>query len=412
MVSSNRLKEEVIFFFQFLLYLTFLASESIIVSTMKMLPFLLLVVLFGINANLANAIYNPLEKPNNIHGIHILFPSELQKASELVNSTNGEWGYITIPLQVGDRDLVRWQTFMDECKRLKLIPIIRLSTEGDFSNTAVWRIPTEEDILDSANFLDSLNWPIENRYVIVFNEMNRFDEWGGETPDPKRYADLLEYSIDVFKARSNNFFMIMGGLDNSAPNDGVKYFDNFKYLKDIISYKPELFNKIDGFSSHSYPNPGFSRPPSSNLVEGISTYKFEYDLVNSVTSRKIPVFITETGWSSTAVGDDKVAEYIKTSYETIWEKDKDKIVAVTPFLLNSQGGPFDTFSFIKNGQETSYYTRTKEINKTKGLPLFEEVKGVAVRNTASIKEHAFKKAFPEEKALTQNLVIEFVKIFF
>jgi len=199
--------------------------------------------------------------------------------------------------------------------------------------------------------------------------MNRFDEWGGEAPNPKRYADLLEYSIDVFKARSTNFFIIMGGLDNAAPNDGVKYMDNLVYIRSMILYKPALFNKIDAFSSHSYPNPGFSRPPTEDAVEGISTYKFEYELINSVTSRKIPVFITETGWSSSVVGDEKVAEYFKTSYESIWEKDRDKIIAITPFLLNSQGGPFDTFSFIKNGQETQYFTKAKELSKTKGAPL-------------------------------------------
>lgn len=379
---------------------------------MKKLFFLLFLLLFSLFAQTSHAIYNPLEKPNNIHGIHILFPTELQKAAELVNSKDGEWGYVTIPLQAGDRDLVKWQTFMDDCKKLKLIPIVRLSTEGDYANTAVWRIPNEADILDFANFLNSLNWPIENRYVIVFNEMNRFDEWGGQAPDPKRYADLLEYSIDVFKARNTNFFIIMGGLDNASPNDGEQYMDNLVYLREIMLYKPGLFNKIDAFSSHSYPNPGFSRPPTEDAVEGISTYKFEYELINSITSRKIPVFITETGWSSSTIGDDKVAEYLKTSYETIWEKDRDKIIAVTPFLLNSQGGAFDTFSFIKNGQETKYFTQTKEMTKTKGTPLIEDVKGVAVRNVSNVQELAFKQSTGDEDALTKSFVIEFVKIFF
>lgn len=367
--------------------------------------------LFLIFTNQADAIYNPLEKPNNIHGIHILFPQELQKASELVNSKNGQWGYITIPIQSGDKDIEKWQAFMDDCKRLKLIPIVRLSTEGDYQNTAVWRIPKEEDVLDFANFLNSLNWPIENRYVIIFNEVNRFDEWGGESPDPERYADLLEYSIDVFKSRSTNFFIIMGGLDNASPNDGIKYMDNLAFTNEMIAYKKGLFNKIDAFASHSYPNPGFSRPPSDNAVEGISTYKFEYELINSVTSRKIPAFITETGWSSSVVGDEKVAEYFKTSYE-MWEKDKDKIVAVTPFLLSSQGGPFDTFSFIKNGQETKYYTQAKEILKTKGAPLLEEVKGISTKQTAPTKVLSFNNTSPYENVLTRDFVVEFVKIFF
>lgn len=179
----------------------------------------------------ASAIFDPLTRPNNFRGIHILFPSELEDANKLVNSKDGQWGYVTIPIQAGEKDLDKWQAFMNDCRRLKLIPIIRLSTEAYYNDTNVWRIPTDLDILDFANFLNSLNWPIENRYVVVFNEMNRFDEWGGQAPNPAEYAEILSYAVDVFKAKSQNFYMIMGGLDNAAPNDGEKYMDNFVYIK-------------------------------------------------------------------------------------------------------------------------------------------------------------------------------------
>ena len=33
------------------------------------------------------------------------------------------------------------------------------------------------DITTWVDFLDSLNWPIENRYVILFNEPNHAKEW-------------------------------------------------------------------------------------------------------------------------------------------------------------------------------------------------------------------------------------------
>src|SRR5690606_16834868 len=99
---------------------------------------------------------------------------------------------------------------------------IRLSTEPLHSNTSVWRKPNEADMIDFANFLNSLEWPIENRYIIVLNEVNRFDEWGGEPPNPKRYAELLSFASDVFKRRNENFYIIMAGMDNASPNDRVK----------------------------------------------------------------------------------------------------------------------------------------------------------------------------------------------
>ncbi|HVZ67767.1 MAG TPA: hypothetical protein VG917_05940, partial [Patescibacteria group bacterium] len=49
-----------------------------------------------------DASYDPTSKPNNIFGIHILFPTELDKAAKLVNTNGGDWGYVTIPIQYGD----------------------------------------------------------------------------------------------------------------------------------------------------------------------------------------------------------------------------------------------------------------------------------------------------------------------
>ncbi len=360
----------------------------------------------------AEAFFDPLARPNNFHGIHILFASELEDAAKLVNSQNGEWGYVTIPIQTGDKDLDKWQKFMDECKRLKLIPIVRLSTEADPQNTAVWRKPTATDILDFANFLNSLNWPIENRYVIVFNEMNRFDEWGGEAPDPAAYTDFLSYASQTFREQNPNFFIIMGGLDNAAPNDGVKYTDNYVYLEKMYQRDPEIFKKIDGFASHSYPNPGFVAPPLQNKLEGITTYQYEYLYINSKSDHKVPVFITETGWDSKKLPESVIAKYYTSAYENFWNKDKDKIVAITPFLLSSQGGAFDSFSFVKNGKRTQYYMASEKMEKTKGQPLIQKVKGIAINKVTQLKKLVTRRSTNTNDKLTKELVVQFVQVFF
>src|SRR5581483_2883827 len=103
--------------------------------------FVCIFALFLATVSPAFAIEDPFSHPNNKIGIHILFPSELSNAAKLVNSNGGQWGYVLIPVQSGDKDLQKWQKFMDDCKTLHLIPIIRLATEGDYFNTTVWRKP-------------------------------------------------------------------------------------------------------------------------------------------------------------------------------------------------------------------------------------------------------------------------------
>jgi len=325
-----------------------------------------IVLLFGL-AHQSHAIYDPLSKPNNYHGIHILFPAELEDAAKLVNSTGGEWGYVIIPIQAGERDLEKWQKFMDQAHALKVIPIIRLSTEANYANTATWRKPDEYDLVDFANFLNSLSWPTKNRYIVLFNEINRYDEWSGEPPDPHYYANLTATAHDIFKSRNQDFFLILGGFDNASVTDGVKYMNGFDFLASMYTFRSDIFEKIDGFSSHSYPNPGFAAAPSTTKRMGVATYRYEYDYINARASSKKAAFITETGWDDTVVTSTVISDYYIHTFDQIWGADKDKIVAVTPFLLHASG-PFEKFSFIKNGQPKLYYTAILGINKTRGQP--------------------------------------------
>lgn len=335
----------------------------------KFILFLLSLVFFVlIYCGNVYAVYDPLSRPNNFFGIHILFPTELTKARELVNSQGGDWGYVTIPIQVGDKDLDKWQSFMVSAYTSHLIPILRLATESDYKESGVWRKPTESDVLDFANFLSSLYWPTKNRYILFFNEPNRFDEWGGEAPNPEEYASLIDYAIDVFKSKSNDFFMIMGGLDNAAPNEKGKFMNVFDYLRQMGLVRSTVFNRLDGFASHSYPNPNFSQDTNSDRRMGIASYRYEYDIISSFTSLKKPIFITETGWNSKVLGEDTIGTYYKRAFEDVWKKDSDKIAAITPFLLESQNGQFDKFSFIKSAGLTSYARVFESISKVKGDP--------------------------------------------
>lgn len=335
------------------------------------ISFTLLFFLF-ISTEPIYAVYDPLSRANNFFGIHILFPDEVSEAAKLVNSNGGDWGYVTIPVRANEKDIDKWQAFMDKCALLHVIPIIRLATEADFSNSSTWRRPDEYDLVDFANFLNSLSWPTKNRYVILFNEINRFDEWGGEPPDPSYYASLISDAYDIFKTRNVDFFVILGGLDNASTTNNKQYINPYEFLRRLVSSNPDVYNKIDGFASHSYPNPAFSDAPNTYKKVGVSTFLFEYNYINSFTALNKPVFITETGWDSKKLNDNTVSNYYDFTFKNIWGPQSDKIVAITPFLLRSEQGQFDVFSFYKNGKPTSYYHTLEGIKKAKGEPILNE----------------------------------------
>lgn len=358
-----------------------------------------LVMLLTGSLRSAYAIYDPLSVPNNKIGIHILFPSELQKAAELVNSTGGDWGYVNIPIQVGDKDIEKWQTFMDEARYYHLIPIMRLATEGDYFNTTSWRKPKESDVLDFANFLSSLNWPVKNRYIIVFNEVNRADEWEG-VANPGEYANLLSYASTVFKEKSPDYFIISAGLDNAASTKNGTY-NEYDFLTQMYQESPDVFNQIDGLGSHAYPNPGFSTPPNIKNRQSISSFLFEQKTVEELSGRRFPVFITETGWTLEKFSDQVIGDYLRTALSDAWSDNS--IVAITPFLLRSGNGPFEKFSFLNpNGDPNKIFESYKNYPKIQGKPNLNPVKFLTLFKSAVMPV----KNFSSYKFSTQERVLK------
>ena len=365
--------------------------------------FLTTILIFTLGSGNVHAIIDPDSLPNNKFGVHILFPSELQKARELVNSSGGDWGYVTIPIQSGDKNIEKWQKFMDDAGRLHLIPIIRIATENYHFNTIVWRKPSEADVLDFANFLNSLNWPVKNRYIIIFNEVNRGDEWEG-IPNPSEYAEILSYSTKIFKSLNPDFFIISGGLDNAAANIPTKFFNQYDFMVGMDKHIPGIFNQIDGLGSHSYPNPGFSQAPWEITDKSISSFKFEKNLAFELSGKNLPVFITETGWSRDKIEENKIASYYVYAFETVWSDDN--IVAVTPFILQAGAGPFSQFTILNENGDLNEVSKTlQKILKTKGTPTIN----THYSSSFSVNISVPFKTFPQ-KTQYENLSIEKIRI--
>jgi len=316
--------------------------------------------------------YDPLSRPNNKLGIHILDVNDLFDAERLVNSSGGLWGYVTVVIQEDDRNFDKWQGIFDQMRRSHLIPIVRLATkiQGDS-----WAIPQANSIDDWARFLDSLNWPIENRYVSLFNEPNHANEWG-KSINPEEYARFTYTLAQKLHATSNDFFVMPAGLDVSAASDGRSLSADI-FAKRMVEAQPDYFNAFDGLASHSYPNPAFSGSVYAQGRGSLRSYQWELDLYKSLgLSKQLPVFITETGWVhdqgisylSGAYSSEQIGSNLLIAASQVWSDPN--IVAVTPFALSYQGAPFDHFSWKRLGVSEFYpqYYAYQGITKIKGAP--------------------------------------------
>ncbi|KKS46346.1 MAG: hypothetical protein UV09_C0018G0022 [Candidatus Gottesmanbacteria bacterium GW2011_GWA2_42_18] len=298
---------------------------------------LALLFLFTISATPVPAFYDPLSRVNNKYGIHIIDENDLMSAAALVNSSGGDWGYVTLVIPENERKQEKWQTAFNEMRRL--------------------------------------HWPIKNRYVIIFNEPNHRKEWGGEL-DPTAYADILDKFISALSNKSEDFFILPAGFDASAANTGDT-MDEAAYLKAMAGHKKSVFEAIDGWTSHSYPNPHFLGLASDRGRGTVSNFIWELNLLKSWgIERNLPIFITETGWPHNEAGanylysPETISDFINETAGSIWTDER--IAAITPFVLNYQSFPFVSFSWQKLNSDKFYthFDTYRSLLKIRGEPLF------------------------------------------
>lgn len=315
---------------------------------------------------------------NNKFGLYIYAENRdfFEIAQKLINSNGGDWGYVLIPYNVKDRDVEKWERVFEQLRNKHLIPIIQL-----------WDVDLddyEDQTKGAADFLSGFIWPIKERYISVYNEVNSADFWYGEV-DPEQYAQVLNLTINEFKKKSPEFFMINGAFNVSAYSDR-NHIDSFVFMDRMNREVPGIFEKLDGWASHPYPQPNFSGSPFAKGRWSIKAYEDELDHLSFLgVSKELPVFITETGWAH-AQGEnyndsyydaELVAEYIKIAYEEIWLPDE-RVRAVTPFTVKYPA-PFDHFSWVnKDNVPYNQYDEIKKLDKIIGNPPHFEVESLRI----------------------------------
>lgn len=338
--------------------------------------FLAILSILTIHTSLALAIVDPLTTANNKFGIHILNRQDIEPARQLVNSNGGDWGYVTLVIREDDRDVQRWQEFFDELREARLIPIVRIATQNRGKH---WVKPRHEDIDPWVRFLDSLNWVTKNRYVVIFNEPNHTQEWGGEI-NPNEYAQIYRSFYKQLKEANPNFFVLPAGLDTAPVNTSTTMHPQ-EFLEKIYEEDERLFELYDGWVSHSYPNPNFTSSVYNTGRTSVQNYIWEMDIVREFgydTSK--PIFITEAGWAtrqgtrvnSNFLSLEQAARNTVTAFEQIWTDER--IVAITPFILDYDQPPFDQFAWLDpvTKQPNAVYLAIQDLDKTPGRPIQEE----------------------------------------
>lgn len=300
-------------------------------------------VLFGLCLFVFNLAFLPERASaanSQVLGMHILHPGEIDDVRRVY--PDEAWRFVTIPVTLDDLGKRNeWQKFFDQAAVLRLIPIVRLNTRYDPLLDA-WLIPSRKDIIDLTRFLSSLNWHQDEKFVIVFNEVNHAKEWGGKI-DPILYASILRFTSDWLRSEGRNYKILPAAMDLAAPN-GSETREAFTYLESMLHFDREIFDQIDYWNSHSYPNPDFAASPKRTGQNSLRGFLYELTWLKNKTGRELEVFITETGWASSYLTNYYLSEYYLYALNYIWSDSRVK--AVTPFIMRGSPGPFASFSFF------------------------------------------------------------------
>ncbi|MFZ5376248.1 MAG: hypothetical protein ACOZAN_01085 [Patescibacteria group bacterium] len=284
-------------------------------------------------------------------GVHVLHPHEIDQANELVADESSEkWHYLTIPFSLEDLNRKdEWKNFFQQAKEKRIIPIVRLVTK--FENGS-WKRPNRREVTQQISFLSELEWPTEQKTLIIFNEVNHASEWGGQV-DPESYTRVLRFASQWAHAEDPGFVVLPAAMDLAAPNGGST-MEAFNYLESMYKYDSQIFSYLDAWNSHSYPNPGFSSSPERDTKNSLRGFLHELAFLREKTGRDFKVYITETGWVANGGTVRWLESYYLYALQHIWNNPQ--VVAVTPFLLKGDPGPFAGFGFLdRNDKPTAQY---------------------------------------------------------
>lgn len=205
-------------------------------------------------------------------------------------------------------------------------------------------------------------WPL---WIEVHNEANLCYEWEcrrdsvdggwiGYEQTAAEYAAFLRDTIAALRTVGDERIQVtLGGL---APGGTVRCecegegfepgITAVEFLRAMNAAVPGIFDQLDGWATHSYPASGLGYgffTPYDQSGPGLRF--FEHELAE-IGRPDLPVFVTETGWTTEFGSREQIATWTVQAYEGAWLTEP-RIVAVMPFIL--QDPNWDRFAWVDPG---------------------------------------------------------------
>jgi hypothetical protein len=130
----------------------------------------------------------------------------------------------------------------------------------------------------------------------VWNEQNTSLEWGGRTPDPAKYARMLQALYPKVKAADPNAIIVLGGLATTGDaGAGGEAWGDLVYLRALYENGAKGF--FDAIASHAYGGPSAPETPGGAAPYGVYFRRAEdHRKIAEQFGDDPAVWVTEFGW--------------------------------------------------------------------------------------------------------------------
>ncbi|MDP2726425.1 MAG: beta-galactosidase [Dehalococcoidia bacterium] len=127
----------------------------------------------------------------------------------------------------------------------------------------------------------------------IWNEPNLSWEWGGQSPDPAYYVEMLRIAYQRIKAGDPGALVVSAGLAPTQGDGERGAMDNLRYLR--MMYERGAASYFDVLGSHAY---GFASPPDADphTFASFRSPELEREVMLEFGDGAKAVWATEAGW--------------------------------------------------------------------------------------------------------------------
>jgi hypothetical protein len=137
---------------------------------------------------------------------------------------------------------------------------------------------------------------------VIWNEPNLAQEWGGQSPDPAAYTDLLCRAYAALKEADPQALVVSAGLA-STNAQSQEAMDDRAFLEGM--YQAGAGDCCDALGAHPY---GFAYGPEDRhgAHKGLNLARLLdlREIMEAHGDREKPIWITELGWTTAGMGED------------------------------------------------------------------------------------------------------------